>query len=117
MQFCIAVSGWSGLMLSFEEVFSLDKLQTQLLSEDKNVDPDNASLRCIGYHAGLVLFVYYTTRDSSMVTRIGCYCMKEMELRILYTHGDKIDVLTGSLNEEKTLLGKYVSFHNSSILI
>ena len=97
-------------MINIQKEFDLDDVHEKLLEKEENVlDTPDLKLKCIGVQDTTVLFVYNAVFNDGLVTKFGIFFRKSKETTTIYTHPETVDVLVGSLNEEKSLLGKQLS--------
>ena len=93
-------------MLTFEHEFDLEEIYELVKQEGEGpLSRSDCGLKCIGFQTDLVLFSYNTVVDDKMVTKLGYYCFHEKMVTDLYVHQGVMEVLVGSINPEKNLLG------------
>ena len=93
-------------MIQLEKEFDLDDIYEKLLEQGNDLlKQSEIKLKCIGIQEKIILFVFNAYGSNCLATKFGYFCLESSEATLIYTHTDAIDVLVGSLNDEKNLLG------------
>ena len=95
-------------MLTFEHEFDLSEIYDLIKEGECSLSRSECGLKCIGFQTDLVLFSCNIVVDGKTVTKIGCYCFHDKVVSELYVHPEVMEVLVGSINPERNLLGKLI---------